>query len=361
MPARHTRNAKKIVLVLAAISNAYFKPLTKDTELTATYTDRILNGLKEQTNELKPVCNGGGWSGVETKRSKYSTTREFLEKTDIIPDYDKKDVIELGMGKHGWNRSCRYIAHGFKKCEAMTQTGKNGRKHCIKFKNIVGRFASTKTKTPRKYVVCIDFGEDKNTKLKNIKWYCTCKTGNRTTNPCSHVIAVLRYCNLIKTNKLNSIESNYYNLLNSAILDCYKYVQETKKTGEYCKCKSTNENEWHIQCELCKEKYHPKCIKIPKSTLKQFVDNDITWWCPYCEEDDSDIESQSDVELDSESDIDIETDIQSNIDLDQMDNNLDLDGEPRPKRRRLANRKSSKSHVEPAVIDTENKRRTRRH
>ena len=337
LPTRHGPNAKKMVLVLAAIANAYFPPLATDTQITEEYSKRILDGLKQTNNELKQVCNSGGWSSVQKGRNKYNSTVDFIKNTNIIPEYDKKDIIDLGMGKHGWKCSTRYIAHSFEKCEAMLQKNKNGRKHCIKFKNIVGRFQSTKTQTPKKYELCIEFDANKNTKLQNTKWYCRCKTGSRTTNPCAHVIAALRYCNLIKKNRINVVKSDYYQMYKASILDCYEYAKAKKRTGTYCKCKSADASKWHIECDLCKERYHPKCINIPKSTLQQFVVNDIAWWCPYCEEEEID-ESEEDIDNDIANDIDIRA-VGSNITMTDDDSTSDFE-EPPQKRRKVGNGRS---------------------
>ena len=379
MCIQHVPNARKIVLVLAAISNAFFPPLSVDNDIKKDYSTRILKGLKQNINTIEPICNSKGWNSVEKGRNKQTTT-QFIKNTNIIPNYDSQDIINAGMGKHGWVRSSRYIAHGFKKCEAMTRSQDN--KNCIKFKNIVGRFASTKTKTPRKYTVCIDFGNNKNTKLKNIKYYCTCKTGRRTCNPCAHTIAVLRYILLEKNNEMNNIRSNFYSLLSSTISDCHKYVQFREQSGKHCICEK-NDNRWTIECELCKEKYHPACINTTKAKLQKFIDNNESWWCPMCEEDNSetDDEYDNDSEL-TDNDIDsndiipsINDQIEPNNNLNNENNEeiddidvvsfLNDDDQPKPKRRKLNNgnrvatgiTRSSKGNSNASNCKTVNKRR----
>ena len=92
MPARHVDNAKNIVLVLAAISNKYFPPLSKDTDITAEYSKRILDNLENETNRLRDICNSAGWSSVEKGKHPKKTV-DFIKNTTIIPSYNKEDII----------------------------------------------------------------------------------------------------------------------------------------------------------------------------------------------------------------------------------------------------------------------------
>ena len=175
-----------------------------------------------------------GWRGVHVGANGVSI-QQFIKTANIIPNYTRDHIVHLAMGSYGYNLASRYIAHGFNTCQA--QCNNANAPNCIRFRNIVGRFTSTKIKTPKKYSICLDFNginnnvnnNDNNNNnsnnnnnnnnnndndinfannpIGNIGWYCTCKSGNRMSNPCAHCIAVLRYCQLIKTDALNTIQN----------------------------------------------------------------------------------------------------------------------------------------------------------
>lgn len=267
---------------------------------------------------------------------------DFIATTDIIPEFDAANVVELAMGSYAYNMSSRYIAHGFDNCMAYTHPNNAT---CIKFTNIVGRFTSTKVKTPRKYSVCIDFipnnhqnhnnisndnnnsdngnndTNDNNVENKaneheldqenpiaSIGFYCSCKSGQRITNPCAHSVAVLRYCIAIKTNKLDDITDNdYYDSIRSCISDCHKYRKWRSSNKLFCIC-NTADDRWKMECDLCKEQYHPECINSTQNELQHFIDHDLEWLCPHCFEDCNDDESSEESLSDESSSETSETD-----------------------------------------------------
>ena len=285
LPARHVPNAQKMVLVLAAISNKFFPVLAKDSNKTKEYSKRIKDALQQKKHPLEDLPTKG-WHGSNSTANNKLTAIEFLKQSAIIPKYDNTDIVYYAMSTHSMNKSNRYIEHGFDKCTVWTH---RNQPDTIQIRNILGRFKSTKTKKPETYTVSIRFDSDKTKALRKCETLCTCKSGKKKSNPCSHGVAALRYIYLIQTDQLQTIKTKFYTLVDSCIIDCHDYVQYRTDQNLTCIC-NKNDNKWKISCDLCKESYHPRCLGLTLRECKKFVANDDKWWCKFCDEAPSDVD-----------------------------------------------------------------------
>lgn len=80
--------------------------------------------------------------------------------------------------------------------------------------------------------------------------------------------------------------NNYHKKISNYIIDCQQYKEWAKNNDSYCICnKQFDENldDFMVQCDGCKEWYHPECLKQTREDVTE-MDN---WICDQCIEDDN--------------------------------------------------------------------------
>lgn len=156
----------------------------------------------------------------------------------------------------------------------------------IKITNVKSRFKSCK-----KYTMLLKFDEEKT--LDTVKYLCSCKAGNRSCNPCAHVTSFIILMKIVydKINNQQPIHTNNnYNMnIQQYIMDCQQYKEWAKYNEVYCVCNEKYDDTFMVQCDSCKEWYHPRCIG---ESDESFNNTDI-WNCNYCI-DDSKFDTSSD-------------------------------------------------------------------
>ena len=142
-----------------------------------------------------------------------------------VPEYDETDILDLGMGHCNMKRARSHIHHFLETIKIMVH---EDIPDTYVFHELTSRYADTnKRKSKDKRVCIIQFhdpalddvetaseyeeyqsaiapGERLDFMQRNKLYYCTCKTGARTVNPCAHGTAILLLVTLIKHNKLDA-------------------------------------------------------------------------------------------------------------------------------------------------------------
>ncbi|CAF1534003.1 unnamed protein product [Rotaria sordida] len=110
-------------------------------------------------------------------------------------------------------------------------------------------------------------------KPEDTKFYCSCKSGARPTNLCTHALSVLMLIQSIQK-KLPHLE------LAKTIID-YPDAIKNKYSSSHYQAIHNNiiDCEWMAKCCTCHELYHPSCIGQDQEKIDAIIDK---WKCPYC-------------------------------------------------------------------------------
>ena len=162
--------------------------------------------------------------------------------------------------------------------------------NCIKVTGIVSRFVSS---TKHSLILKLYPGKPVDT-----QFYCSCKSGARTTNPCALSLCILiliqsiqkqlpRLLSTRNTTNYHSVikfeqYSSHYQAIYDNIKDCKIYKEWSTFNETYCICnESYEEEDWMAKYSICHELYHPRCI----GQIQEIEENIYQCQYPYCEED----------------------------------------------------------------------------
>ena len=108
-PYQYRDCIEEIVDVLMAIENKFFCVMTKDSIKNTRYMQRVLDHLLgNESIKVMPWVKEDGW---EREGNVPSDCVHVISSLDFLPDYDDKDIRELGMGDCNWRLAKRYIRH----------------------------------------------------------------------------------------------------------------------------------------------------------------------------------------------------------------------------------------------------------
>lgn len=277
----------KIVSILASTINKFDVPLFNDSSNKNKYVNRILQHINDSENELKELMNKNQnhlWNVVAGNPTEVI---HFIQDTTYIPKYTMSDIELISTGYYTLKVSERYFTNSINQIKVFEH---KRNKNCIKIIGISSRFTSSK-----KHSLILRFYTQH---PEDTKFYCSCKSGARTTNPCAHSLCiimlihsiqqqishlslskhVISYYDLFKGEQYSS----YYRKLYDSILDCKIYKEWSSYNETSCVCNEPCEEDSMVKCSVCLELYHPDCID---QTRKETEDNIDEWKCPYCEED----------------------------------------------------------------------------
>ena len=196
-----------------------------------------------------------------------------------IPFFTNDDLLQLCMGKYSYNLSFHYVTCRFSKIKFYYNLDIP---NVIKISTIKSRFKSAKSRE-----ILIKFGENG---LNDIKWHGSCKSGKRSSNPCVHIASALRFIICLREGIVDfaSLKCDLHKRLQQSIFDCEKYIQWFEQNARYCVCQQAyDEQMFMIQCDLCRNWYHPSCItnNEEQQNRMQNITEDDDWRCPFCCED----------------------------------------------------------------------------
>ncbi|CAF2885966.1 unnamed protein product [Rotaria sp. Silwood2] len=286
---QYVANLHKIVRILASTINKFDGPLYQNSLNKNKYIKVILKHLDDSENELKVLMHENQNHLWKLVAKNHYETIDFVKNANYLPNYTSSDMECISTGYYGMKLSERYLTNSIDHIKIYEhQTVEN----CIKVTGIVSRFASaTKHSSILKFYPA---------KSEDIKFYCSCKSGARTTNPCAHSLSILVLIQSIQkqlprllstrnvTNYHHAIKfaqrSSHHQEIYNNIIDCKIYKEWSTSNETFCVCNEPyQEGDWMIKCCLCHELYHPSCID---ETQKEIEDNIDEWRCPYCREDD---------------------------------------------------------------------------
>ncbi|CAF0809535.1 unnamed protein product [Adineta steineri] len=280
----------EIVCILVSTINKFDGPLYKDDSYKNKYVKTIMEHINDSTNELQELMNKNKNYRYELVARNRNEIIDFVKNTKYLPAYTISNIRSISTGYYSMKLSERYFVNSINQIKIYEH---DHVENCIKVVGIASRFTSVK-----KHTLILKFDPQK---PQQTKFYCSCKSGARTTNPCAHGLCILMLIQstkkqlpqlLVKQGTMNyhnavKIErtSSYYQMLYDNIMDC-KIYKEWKINNElYCICSEPyNEDEWMIKCSICKELYHPSYIGQIQEEIEDNIDE---WKCPYCEEDSS--------------------------------------------------------------------------
>lgn len=262
--------------IAAATINRFFPPLSQDTAEHTRWTNRIIAGLNTVENPLKVKIEGTQFTGLCDSQEQFI---DWLQNDteDGIPFFVTENIWDVCMGKYSCKLSYLYCCTHFDNVKIL-----HNRQYpnIFKFQGIKSRFASAKTRQ-----VCLEFNDEN---LDGLTWYCTCKSGARTTNPCGHAAAALRYIWLSLNNvNVSTITTPFKTKMKEMILDCKKYALWKKDNKRHCLCgqpESETDGLPELYCSKCQNTYHAQCLELTEQEVIQIHESDESWWCPGCDE-----------------------------------------------------------------------------
>ncbi|CAF3156540.1 unnamed protein product [Rotaria sp. Silwood2] len=213
---------------------------------------------------------------------------DFVTNTNYLPKYTPSKIESISTGCYAMKLSKRYFTNSI---DHMKIYEHQSIENCIKVVGINSRFSSgIKHCSIFKFYL---------RKPEDTKFYCSCKSGARTTNPCAHALSVLMliqsiqkelpHLELAKTTIdypdaiKNEHSSSHYQAIYNNIIDCKIYKEWSKSNDTYCICNESYQSDWMAKCCTCHELYHPSCICQDQEKIDAIIDK---WKCPYCQEDD---------------------------------------------------------------------------
>ena len=97
-----------------------------------------------------------------------------------------------------------------------------------------------------------------------------------------------------RNNKNNDNIGNneYYTNINNNIINCHNYKNWLHENQVYCLCNKTydpNEDTFMVQCDTCREWYHPQCV----NQTQEQIENMDFWECLICNDENEDQNTQN--------------------------------------------------------------------
>ena len=233
---------KEIVEILMATDNQFFCDMTVDSIKNQRYMRRIMDHIQNHSIKVMPWLKEKGWK----RRGRLpSDCVRVIKSMRFLPDFDDTDIRELGMGDCNWKLSKRYIRQFVNQLEVYVHS-----KHpkTILFQKVTSRYTDTERPIESKKFrdAIIDFensnrpqctcnhdpcrceGLRRKQRLLYLahgrQYYCTCKIGSRSSNPCAHITALLAFIWYIKCNELNNLLSRKPIAYSHALaMNCYHH------------------------------------------------------------------------------------------------------------------------------------------
>jgi PHD finger protein/SWIM zinc finger len=272
----------RIIAILAATINKYSPSLYQNNSNKDEYVDQILEHINDNQNELESTVyqDKNNW---ELCAKNNQELFDFLNKESFASHIDKVNIVDIATGSYGVKLSKRYLTHSIDNIKIYQHQTVD---HCVKITGIKSRFKSNK-----QHQILLKFNDS--TESDSIKWYCTCKTGARTTNPCSHILAVLILFKKIEEQCHSSVQQNnignltekseWYKQIELCIKDANRYKEWARDNETFCTCNQNyTDGTFMVECPSCYEWFHPACIGQSQEEINQKKDN---WICPFCEDD----------------------------------------------------------------------------
>ena len=215
--------------VLMATENEFFCELTNDTGKNMQFANRILNHMENAAVPVKDWMTEDGW---EEELFPGEHADEYIRDHMSLPDYNMDDITELGMGFCNIKLGYSYIHHLNDTIEIYTNVNHPG---VYMFKNVYSRYSDSNKRQSRHKRTCIidfnndapgigptNYGERLLYLQAGCKYYCSCKAGARTINPCAHITAILMYLHFITANCLDQFLAKH-NAHYPAPMNCYRH------------------------------------------------------------------------------------------------------------------------------------------
>ncbi|CAF1086611.1 unnamed protein product [Rotaria sordida] len=278
----------KIVSTLASTINKFDEPLYKNFSKKNKHVKLILEHINDSENELKYLMDKNQNNYWQLTAKNLEEIIDFVTNTNYLPKYTPSKIESISTGCYAMKLSKRYFTNSI---DHMKIYEHQSIENCIKVVGINSRFSSG-----IKHCSILKFYPRK---PEDTKFYCSCKSGARTTNPCAHALSVLMLIQSIQKElphlKLakttidysdaikNEYSSSHYQAIYNNIIDCKIYKEWSKSNDTYCICNESYQGEWIAKCCTCHELYHPSCIGQDQEKIDAIIDK---WKCPYCQEDD---------------------------------------------------------------------------
>ena len=180
-------NLSKIVRVLCAVENAYFDKLWKNKDNDEMDVESLLS-RNFKTNELASIIKGWKKSSLETVQS-------------LCPTYSLDILRQWTIGPYSIELAQQYLSHS----KDITFKVHPEFENTFKISKMISRFSKTTIKVPKQYSVIVQLPLKGD--IKDIKSYCSCKTGARTLGGCAHATAMIHFLTIPQLQKQSKKKS----------------------------------------------------------------------------------------------------------------------------------------------------------
>ncbi|CAF2781914.1 unnamed protein product [Rotaria sp. Silwood2] len=267
----------KIVSILASTINKFDESLYKNVSKKNEHVKLILEHINDSENELQYLMDKNQNNSWHLAAKNLNEIIDFITNTKYLPRYTPSKIESISTGYYAMKLSKRYLNNSVDHLKIYEH---QSIENCIKVVGINSRFVSG-----IKHCSIFKFYPGKS---EDTKFYCSCKSGTRTTNPCAHALCVLMLIQSIQ-NELSDLKlattnidyrdaiknvrsSSHYQAIYNTIMDCKIYKEWSKFNDTYCICNESYQGDWMAKCCTCHELYHPSCIGQNQEEIEVNID-----------------------------------------------------------------------------------------
>ena len=219
-----------IVSILASTIYKFSEPLYDNTSNKNKYIKQIFEHIDDCEYKLKSLVNESNnllWKSVARNQTE---TIDFVINTKYLPRHTSSDMKFISTGFFNMKLSKRYLISSFENLKIYEHKSVE---NCIKLTGIVSRYVSS---TKHSLILKLYPAKPVDT-----QFYCSCKSGVRTTNPCAHSLCILiliqsiqkKLSRLLSTRNTTTYHSgikfeqysSHYQAIHDNIKDCKIYKE----------------------------------------------------------------------------------------------------------------------------------------